>query len=52
MAKGQYIKRHGRLCTLLHFDVCKEIGVKLDSGHWYDDALKSVEKGHEVKVMR
>jgi hypothetical protein len=31
LAKEQYIKRHDRVCTQLHFNICKELGVKLDS---------------------
>ena len=30
LAKEQYIKRHDRVCTQLHFNICKETGVKLD----------------------
>ena len=30
MAKEQYIKRHDRVCTQLHFNICKETGVQLD----------------------
>jgi len=28
----------------------KEIGVKLDNEHWYDDVAKSVKTSHEGKV--
>jgi Ni,Fe-hydrogenase III component G len=28
LAKGQYIKRHDKVCTQLHFNICKELGVK------------------------
>jgi hypothetical protein len=31
LAKEQYIKRHDRVCAQLHFNICKELGVKLDS---------------------
>ena len=30
LAKEQYIKRHDRVCAQLHFNICKETGVKLD----------------------
>jgi lysyl-tRNA synthetase class II len=50
LAKEQYIKRHGRVCAELHFNICKEIGVKLDNKHRYDHEPKSVETSHEVKV--
>jgi len=30
LAKEQYIKRHDRMCAQLHFNTCKETGVKLN----------------------
>ena len=36
LAKEQYIKRHDRLCAVLHFNICTETGVKSDSEQWYD----------------
>ena len=30
LAKEQYIKRHDRVCAQLHFNMCKETGVKLE----------------------
>jgi adenosylcobinamide amidohydrolase len=36
LAKEQYIKRHDRVCAQLHFNICKETGVKLDKKHWYE----------------
>jgi hypothetical protein len=30
LAKEQYIKTHDRVCAQLHFNKCKEAGVKLD----------------------
>jgi uncharacterized membrane protein len=30
--------------------MCKEIGVKLDKEHWYEDVTKSTETRHEGKV--
>jgi len=30
LAKEQYIVRHDRVCAQLHFDICRERGVKLD----------------------
>jgi len=29
LAKEQYIKRHDIVCAELHFNICKEIGVKI-----------------------
>jgi hypothetical protein len=36
LAKEQYIKLHDRVCTQLHFSICKETGVKLDNELWYE----------------
>jgi hypothetical protein len=33
LAKEQYIKRHDRVCTQIHFNICNETGVKLDKKH-------------------
>jgi hypothetical protein len=35
LAKEQYIKGHDRVFAQLHFNICKEIGLQLDSEHWY-----------------
>ena len=35
---------------LVHFNMCKEIGVKLENKHWYDNVPKSVETSHEGKI--
>jgi hypothetical protein len=50
LAKEQYIKRHDRVCAGLHFNIYKEIGVKLDSELWYEHVPKSVETSQEGKV--
>jgi hypothetical protein len=46
----QHIKGHDRVCTQLHFNICKEIGVKLDSERWYEHVPKSVGTSQEGKV--
>ena len=38
------------MCAQLHFNICKEIGVKLDNKYWYDHVPKSVKTSHEGKV--
>jgi hypothetical protein len=50
LAKGQYSKRHHRVCTQLHFNICNEIGVKLDSELWYEHAPESLETSQQGKV--
>ena len=36
------------VCVQLHFNICKEIGVKLENKHWYDHVPKSVKTSHEL----
>jgi len=52
-AKEQYIKRHDKVCAQLHFNICKETGVKLDKKHWYEYVPKSVEtrQGGKVTIL-
>jgi hypothetical protein len=49
MAKEQYIKRYGRLFAQLHFNTCKEIGLKLDKGRWYEEVTKSAETSRKLR---
>ena len=49
-AKEQYIKRHDKVYAQLHFNIRKEMGVKLDNEHWYGHLPKSVETSHSVTV--
>jgi membrane-bound lytic murein transglycosylase MltF len=37
-------------CAQLHFNTCKELGVKLDSELWYEHVPKSVETSQVGKV--
>ena len=39
------------MCVVLHFNICKEIGLKSGSGQWYDRVPKLVEGIHEGKVI-
>ena len=38
------------MCAQLHFNICKEIGVKLYNEYWYDHVRKSVETSRDGKV--
>jgi len=40
LEKEHYMKRHDRVCAQLHFNICKELGVKLENKHWYDHVPK------------
>jgi len=50
LAKEKYIKRHDRVCAQLHFNICKEIGVKLHNKHQHENVRKLDETSHEGKV--
>jgi hypothetical protein len=50
LTKEQYIERRGRVCALLHFNICKELGVKLDNELWYEHAPISGETSQVDKV--
>jgi hypothetical protein len=52
VAKAQYLKRHSTACAQLHFNMCKENGVKLDNKQRYDHVTKLVETSHEGKVRQ
>jgi len=43
-------KIHDTVFAQLHFNICKEMGVKLESERWYEHAPKPVETSHEIKV--
>jgi hypothetical protein len=50
LAKEQYMKRHDRVGAQLHFNICKETGVQLDTKHWYEHVPKPVETSRGGKV--
>jgi hypothetical protein len=50
LGKEQYVKWHDRVCTQLHLNICKEIGVKLDSALWNEHVRKPAETSQEGKV--
>jgi hypothetical protein len=49
LAKEQYIKRHDRVCTQLHVNMCKELRLKLDKEHWYKHVTKSSGKSKKAR---
>jgi hypothetical protein len=50
LAKEQCIKRYGRMGARLHFNICKETHVQLDTKHWCEHVPKSVETSRGSKV--
>jgi hypothetical protein len=43
-------KGHDKVWARLHFNICKETGVKLDKKRWYEHVPKSVETSQGDKV--
>jgi len=39
------------VCAELHFNIFKEIGVKVENEHWYDHVPKSVKTNCAVKLL-
>jgi hypothetical protein len=50
LAREEYIKRHDTVCPELHFNICKEMGGKLNNEHWYDHVPISGETSPEGKI--
>ena len=48
----QYIKRHDKVCAQLQFNICKEIGVKLDNESWYDYVHSDQQKSIGLKFSK
>jgi hypothetical protein len=38
------------MCSQLHFNICKERGVKLNNAHWYEHVPKPLEMSQEGRV--
>src|SRR5215469_2131089 len=53
LAKEQHVKRHDKVCAQIHFNICNEIGVQLDTKHWYEHVPKSVvtNQGGKVTIL-
>jgi hypothetical protein len=50
VAEEQYVKRHDRVCSQLHFNIHKELGIKLHSALWYEHVPISVETSQVGKI--
>jgi hypothetical protein len=50
LAEERYIERDARVCTQVHFNICKEKGVNLDNEYWCEHVPKLVETIREGKV--
>ena len=50
VVKEQYVNKYDTVCAELHFNLCKEMGEKLENKHRCDHVAISVETNLEVKV--
>ena len=41
LAQKDYIERHDRVCTQLHYSLCKEYGIEVDADKWYEHKPKN-----------
>lgn len=42
LANTSYIERHDNVCKLLHYNICRSIGVPTDTDKWYQHEPKTV----------
>ena len=49
-AQTEYKGRHDKLAKVIHWDLCKKYGVKVQS-KWYDHVPKKVEETDHVKIL-
>ena len=49
LAREQYIERHDRVCAQIHYNICKEMGVRVEKKQWYEYVPNSVEKTQGVR---
>jgi hypothetical protein len=48
LAKEQYIQRHDSVCAQLHFNIRKELRVRLNNEHWKEHVPKLVQTSHKI----
>jgi hypothetical protein len=49
MAKNEYIIRHDKVCTHLHYSICKKLGIET-AENWYSHTPKPVTEHEDVTV--
>jgi hypothetical protein len=48
--KNEYLMRHDRVCSHLHYSICKALGFET-TDKWYTHMLKPVYEKREVTVL-
>jgi hypothetical protein len=50
LAKNEYIIRHDKVCTHLHYSICKKLGIET-AENWYSHIPKPVTEHEDVTVL-
>ena len=50
LAKNEYLIRHGKVCTHLHYSICKALGTE-STDKWYSHTPKPVLEEGNVTVL-
>jgi acyl transferase domain-containing protein len=50
LAKNEYITRHDKVCTHLHYSICKKSGIET-AENWYSHIRKPVTEHEDVTVL-
>jgi hypothetical protein len=48
--KNRYIIRHDKVCTHLHYSICKKLGIETTE-NWYSDIPKSVTEYKDITIL-
>jgi hypothetical protein len=50
LAKNEYIIRHDKVCTHLHYSICKKLGIET-AEYWYSHIPEPVTEREDVTVL-
>jgi hypothetical protein len=50
LAKNEYVIRHGKVCTLLHYSICKTLDTETTE-NWYSHIPKPVCQHEDITVL-
>jgi hypothetical protein len=50
LAKNEYILRHDKVCTHLHYSICKKLGIET-AENWYSHIPKLVTEHEDITVL-
>ena len=50
LAKNEYLMRHDKVCTHLHYSICKALGIET-ADKWYTHVSKPVYEEGDVTVL-